>query len=348
MRTDELHYDLPDELIAQAPADPRDSSRLLVVKRDGSPFETRIFRELPEFLNPGDILVTNAARVMSARLYGYKYPSGARMEILLLERLRDKSSNSAPWFKSLLRRRRRMELGDQILFPESKLVATIVGNSPGMGEDIVELSGVDDVESEIDRIGHIPLPPYIDSYTGDLSKYQTVYARVPGSVAAPTAGLHFTPELMKTLEDKGIGCAEIHLQVGWGTFSPIRSETIEEHKLHSEAGEVTSEAADKINAARANGGRVVAVGTTVTRLLETSSDTGGMVHPFNGSTNLYITPGYVFKAVDVLITNFHLPNTSLLALVASFAGTERTIEAYNFAAREKFRFYSFGDAMLIL
>ena len=347
MRTDELDYILPEELIAQAPAEPRDSSRLLVARREGGPFETRVFRELADLLKPGDILVTNSARVMPARLLGYKYPTGARIEVLLLENSPSRPGGTGLRYKALLRRRRRLEAGDRILFPESSLVATVIESDEEVGEDIIELDGVADVGAEIDRIGRIPLPPYITEYGGDLSRYQTVYARVSGSVAAPTAGLHFTPDLLRRLEERGIGRVETHLRVGWGTFSPIRAERIEEHKLHAEEGEVTSEAAEAINAARGRGGRIVAVGTTVTRLLETVADEGGMVRPFCGATDLYITPGYRFRAVDVLITNFHLPRTSLLALVAALLGVDRTLEAYEYAVRERFRFYSFGDAMLI-
>jgi S-adenosylmethionine:tRNA ribosyltransferase-isomerase len=346
MRVSDLDYELPQDLIAQAPADPRDSSRLLVARRDNSPFQTRIFRELPSLLSAGDILVTNSARVMPARLLGYKYPSGARIEVLLLERLA--SPDPGPRFKALLRRRRRLEKGNLVMFPESRLVAKVVESNPELGEDVIELSGVQDIENEIDRIGTIPLPPYITEYEGDLSRYQTVYARITGSVAAPTAGLHFTPELLQRLESAGIHRAEVHLRVSWGTFSPIRTENIEDHSLQAEDGEITADIADTINKARELGGRVVAVGTTATRLLESAADNSGVICPFKGPTSLYITPGYTFKAVDALITNFHLPRTSLLGLVASFLGTERTLEAYRYAVKERFRFYSFGDAMLIL
>ncbi|MFH1675873.1 MAG: S-adenosylmethionine:tRNA ribosyltransferase-isomerase, partial [bacterium] len=194
----------------------------------------------------------------------------------------------------------------------------------------------------------IPLPPYITDYQGELEKYQTVYSRTKGSVAAPTAGLHFTPELFDSLNEKGIERIEVHLRVGWGTFSPIRSETLEGHILHAEIGEVPGDSVNKINEIRGNGGRIIAVGTTVTRLLETASDDSGKIRPFTGSTDLYITPGYSFRAIDALITNFHLPKTSLLALVAAFLGTERTLSAYDFAVKERYRFYSFGDAMLII
>ncbi len=349
MRTDELDYNLPEGLIAQSPAVPRDSSKLLVCPRNEGSFTTRVFRELPELLNPGDILVINAAKVMPARLFGYKYPSGARIEVLLLRRLPDKEASENPRYEVLLRRRRRLDAGDRVLFPESKLVATVVECNDEIGEDVVELSLDDgDVESEVERIGRIPLPPYITDYTGDLGRYQTVYARVSGSVAAPTAGLHFTPSVFKKLEERGIGLADVHLSVGWGTFSPIRAENLDEHNLHSEEGEITGETAARINEARRRGGRIVAVGTTVTRLLETSADQSGVIHPFKGRTDLFITPGYRYKAVDVLLTNFHLPRTSLLALVAAFMGVERTLQAYEFAIGERYRFYSFGDAMLLI
>ena len=357
MRTDSLDYNLPEKLIAQAPAVPRDSSRLLLCPRSEGAFLVHVFRNLPDLLRPGDLLVTNAARVMPARLLGYKHPSGARIEILLLERLPNLHPSGAR-FKALLKRKRRLEVGNRVLLPESRMYAEVTESeeagcehfpSPeAPGTSVVELAGVDDIEDEIDRIGRIPLPPYIKRYSGDLGLYQTVFARVPGSVAAPTAGLHFTPDLLKRLENREIDRVEVHLRVGWGTFSPIRSELLEDHELHAENGELPEETADRINARRKAGGRIVAVGTTVTRLLETASDPDGLVRPFKGKTDLYITPGYEFKAVDVLLTNFHLPRTSLLALVAAFMGVERTLAAYDLAIRQRFRFYSFGDAMLIL
>jgi len=351
MRTDLLDYDLPEELIAQKPADPRDSSRLLVCPRRTGPFEVRRFSDLPDLLRTGDVIVTNAAKVMPARLFGYKYPDGSRIEVLLLERLPDAGDPgklNKPRFKALLRRRRRLEIGDTILFPESRLVAIVVEGNTDLGEDVIELGGVNDVGSEIDRIGRVPLPPYIKAYTGDMERYQTVYARIPGSVAAPTAGLHFTPEVLRRLEQKGIGRVEGHLRVGWGTFSPIRSENLEGHTLHEESCELSEVAAETINRARESGGRIVAVGTTMTRLLESAVDETGRVRAFSGRTGLYITPGYEFRAVDVLLTNFHLPRTSLLGLVGAFLGVDRTLEAYRFAIEERFRFYSFGDAMLVV
>jgi len=351
MKTDELIYFLPEELIAQEPLEPRDLSKLLLCRRDGSPFISHIFSDLPGLLNPKDILVTNTARVMPARLFGYKFPTGARIEVFLLEKLIVPDFKNGSRYKTLLRRRRRLNKGDVILFPESDLVASVIeyaGDESEIGEDVVELSGADDIEGEIEKIGSVPLPPYIKDYRGDSERYQTIFSRITGSVAAPTASLHFTPELLKRLNKRGIARVEAHLRVGWGTFSPVRTENLEDHRLHEESGEITSDSANKINDARKNGGRAIAVGTTMTRLLETASDENGTVHPFAGPTSLYITPGYHFRAVDGLITNFHLPKTSLLALVAAFTGIERTMEAYEFAVRERYRFYSFGDAMLIL
>jgi S-adenosylmethionine:tRNA ribosyltransferase-isomerase len=346
MRTDILDYPLPVELIAQKPAQPRDSSRLLLCPRYEGPFEIHTFRDLPDLLKLGDVIVTNSARVMPARLFGYKHPSGARIEVFLLERLPDDAPN--PRFKALLRRRRRLEQGDCVLFPESRMVATVVTSDEEVGEDIVELSGVEDVAAEIERIGRIPLPPYVRDFDGDVESYQTIFAKISGSVAAPTAGLHFTPEVLKRLEDRGVGRVEGYLRVGWGTFSPIRTERLEDHELHSEFGVLTSDAASELNSIRNQGGRIIAVGTTMTRLLETAVDDGGVLHEFRGSTAKYITPGYEFKAIDGLLTNFHLPRTSLLALVAAFTGVERILEAYRFAVENRFRFYSFGDAMLIV
>lgn len=351
MRTNELDYDLPEELIAQEPAIPRDASRLLVCNRITGKLEPRIFRELPDLLNPGDLLVMNKARVMPARLVGYKYPTGARIEILLLERIPDKEQHGLIRFKALLNRRRRLSAGDIILFPESNLYARMIEVDEELGEDIVELGvgdGSGDIFSEIDKIGNVPLPPYIKNYAGDMERYQTIFAKVSGSVAAPTASLHFTDEVLKNLDGRGIGHVECHLRVGWGTFSPVRSENLEDHKLHEEIGEITEETCKKINETRKQGGRIIAVGTTVTRLLETAADENGDLHEFIGPTSLYITPGYRFRAVDVLLTNFHLPKTSLLALVAAFMGVDRALDAYRFAIEENFRFYSFGDAMLIL
>ena len=349
MRTDDLDYNLPEELIAQSPATPRDSSKLLVCSRSDSTTTPRVFRDLPDLLNPGDLLVANPAKVMPARLFGYKYPTGAKIEVFLLQQITDDPALGKCRFKSLMRRRKRLTEGDRVCFPESRLIAEVIECREDIGENIVELTVPDgDVESEIERIGRIPLPPYITDYDGDLGRYQTIYASVPGSVAAPTAGLHFTPDLIQRLHERGIERAEIHLRVGWGTFSPIRSENLEDHNLHAETGELTSDTADRINEVRRNGGRIVAVGTTVTRLLETSVDPSGVIRPFKGPTDLYITPGYSFKAVDVLLTNFHLPKTSLLALVSAFLGVDETRRAYEYAVKEKFRFYSFGDAMLVV
>ena len=357
MRTEELDYHLPEELIAQEPADPRDSSRLLVCDRKSGAREIRLFSDLPELLRDGDIIVTNVARVMPARLIGYKYPTGARIEILLLEPVPEGGSEEKVRFKALLNRRRRLEVGDAILFPGSEMTARFVESDETMGEDVVELGFGDffeskdvdrDVYSEIERIGSVPLPPYIKNYTGDRERYQTIFSKITGSVASPTASLHFTDDVLKRLEERGIGRVECHLRVGWGTFSPIRSENLEDHTLHEETGEISEEVSRKINDARKKGGRVVAVGTTVTRLLETASDENGMVHEFSGPTSLYITPGYKFRAVDAMVTNFHLPKTSLLALVAAFMGVEEVLAAYRFAVENRFRFYSFGDAMLIL
>lgn len=347
MRTDALDYSLPEDLIAQEPVSPRDESKLLFCPRHEGPHEIHVFRELPGLLNPGDAIVTNSARVMPARLFGYKYPTGARIEVFLLERLTDDSSPN-PRFKALLRRRRRLGKGDRVLFPESGMVGTVVTSDEEVGEDIVELSGVEDVEAEIERIGRIPLPPYVKHYDGDVGKYQTVFARISGSVAAPTAGLHFTPRVLKALEEQGIHRIEGYLRVGWGTFSPIRTERLEDHDLHAEFGVLGDDAASELNEIRKRGGRIIAVGTTMTRLLETAVDDSGVLHQFSGSTAKYITPGYEFRAIDGLLTNFHLPRTSLLALVAAFTGVERILDAYRFAVENRFRFYSFGDAMLIL
>ncbi|HEX9745434.1 MAG TPA: tRNA preQ1(34) S-adenosylmethionine ribosyltransferase-isomerase QueA [bacterium] len=342
MKTELLDYQLPDDRIGQTPAEPRDSSKLLHVRKNSDDFTDLIFRDLPSLLKPGDILVTNNAKVMHARLYGYKHPSGARIEVFLLEHL--PGSNR---YKALLRRKRRLEPGDEVLFPESDLRCEVVEVADGLGDDVVEFSGVDDVFGEIERTGNIPLPVYITEYNGDMERYQTVYAKQEGSVAAPTAGLHFTPVLLMKINEMGVHRAEVHLRVGWGTFSPIRTEEMEDHKIHTESGEITAETADAINSARKNGGRVIAVGTTVTRMLESSVNYDGEIQPFSGPTDLYITPGFDFRAVDVLITNFHLPRSSLLALTMAFGGYAKIHAAYQHAITNGYRFYSFGDCMII-
>lgn len=341
MRVEEFDYYLPPELIAQQPVEPRDASRLLVLhRRDGS-LEHRYFYELPLYLNPGDILVLNDTRVMPARLWGRKAGTGGRIEVLLLNRL-----DGDRW-ETLVRPGRRVPVGAELVFGQGELTAKVLATTPTGGR-VLEFTYEGNWEEILVRLGQVPLPPYIKSKLPDPERYQTVYARHPGSAAAPTAGLHFTPRLLKALQDKRVEIAYILLHVGLGTFRPVKEEIIEKHRMHAEYYAISPETARAINTARSRGGRVVAVGTTVVRALETVATPEGQICPGEGFTDIFIYPGYRFKAVDCLITNFHLPRSTLLMLVSAFAGRERILEAYRIAVQERYRFFSFGDAMLIL
>lgn len=340
MKLEEFDYFLPQELIAQHPAAKRDESRLLHVPLTDEPLEDRIFSDLPGYLRAGDVLVLNETKVIPARLMGYK-DTGAKIELFLLKRL------TGDTWEILAKPGRRVRPGDIIHFSVEEIKAKIIDTTESGGR-IAEFVYDGIWEELLDRIGTVPLPPYIKEYHGDPERYQTVYAQLPGSVAAPTAGLHFTEELLQGIAGKGVNIAKVNLKVGLGTFRPVEEENIEDHKMHAEYYEVEQAAADTINDARAKGGRVIAVGTTSTRTLETVANADGVIKASSGWTQSYIYPGYRFKIVDGLVTNFHLPKSSLLMLVSALAGREKILAAYDHAVAEKYRFFSFGDAMLIL
>ncbi len=341
MKTSDFDYVLPSELIAQEPVEPRDSSRLLVVDRAQGSLSHKTFRQLPDYLTVADCLVVNETRVMPARLLGRKADTGGSVEILLVEPLPDGDWNA------LVKPSRRLPDGTRVVFSSPRLTATVKGSMPD-GRRRVSLRFDGDFKEALSEVGLVPLPPYITKVLENSDRYQTVYASREGSVAAPTAGLHFTPDLIESIWDRGVEFAAVDLTVGPGTFQPIRTDEVEAHKLHSERFEVTPEAAAAINRRRGKGGRVIAVGTTSARVLESMTGDDGMIRSGTGATDLYIYPGYRFKAVDALVTNFHLPRSTLLMLVCAFAGRELIMKAYREAIAERYRFYSFGDAMLIL
>ncbi len=345
-------YNLPPELIAQTPIEPRDSSRLLVVNRATQTLEQRVFREIGAYLRPGDLLVANQSRVLPARLLGVKEGSGGQVELLLLAIRADRGEDV---WEALVRPGRRIHAGQRLIFGEGLLTAEVMEPTPSGGR-IVRLSAREGtVADALERVGRMPLPPYIHAPLADNERYQTVYARVPGSAAAPTAGLHFTPELLASLQAQGVGLAYVTLHIGLDTFRPVAEKDLSQHVMHSEAIEMDAETAARINATRQAGGRIVAVGTTAVRTLEAiaqltaeAHETSDLVMPYHGRTDLFIMPGHQFRAVDALITNFHLPKSTLLALVSAFAGRELILRAYHEAIAARFRFYSFGDAMLIV
>ena len=340
MKTSAFDYNLPEELIAQTPASPRDSSRLLVYHRDTGAVEHRIFRDVIEYLNPGDVLVVNQTRVIPARLYGVKEGTGGAIEFLLLRRL-----NLTDW-EVILKPGKKAKPGARFVFGEGELTAEVLAMAEDGGRTVrFSYEGV--FEDVLDRLGQMPLPPYIHEKLEDRSRYQTVYAKVDGSAAAPTAGLHFTPELLERVRAKGVEVVPVLLHVGLGTFRPVKEEDVANHHMHSEYYEVTEEQAEAINAARARGGRIVCVGTTSVRTLETVATEDGVVHPGSGFTQIFITPGVRLKAVDALITNFHLPQSTLLMLISAMMGREHALATYELAVKERYRFFSFGDAMLI-
>jgi len=348
MQTSDFNYDLPPQFIAQSAAEPRDSSRLLVLHRDSGEIEHRIFRDLIEYLRPGDALVLNQTRVIPARLHGTKLATGGAVEIFLLERIDD-----LHWLAMV--GGRRMFKGAQIRLTDA-ISAEITEEREG-SQRVVRFS--EPIEPQLATLGETPLPPYIHEALPDPERYQTVYARIPGSVAAPTAGLHFTPELLLTIQEKGVELIYVTLHVGPGTFQPVRAEQLEAHKLHAEYAELKPEEARRINEVKLRGGRIVAVGTTSVRTLETaairSAGEAGVdvcawrpVVALAQQTDLFIRPGDRFRVVDAMITNFHLPQSTLLMLVSAFASREQIANAYEVAKRDGYRFYSLGDAMLIL
>ncbi|MDT8717467.1 tRNA preQ1(34) S-adenosylmethionine ribosyltransferase-isomerase QueA [Clostridium sp. 19966] len=340
MKVSDFDFYLPEELIAQHPIENRDESRLMVLDKKTGDIKLEIFKNIIEYLNEGDCLVLNDTRVIPARLIGEKKDSGGKIEFLLLKRLANNR------WETLVKPGKKAKIGTEFLFGDGILKATVV-DIVEEGNRIVEFEYEGIFEEILDKLGQMPLPPYIKETLEDKERYQTVYSRETGSAAAPTAGLHFTKELLKRIEEKGIKIAYLTLHVGLGTFRPVKVEIIEEHKMHSEFYVLNEENAEIINAAKRSGNRVVAVGTTSCRTLETIGDGSGYVNAKSGWTDIFIYPGYKFKIVDTMITNFHLPQSTLIMLVSSIAGKENIMNAYNRAVEEKFRFFSFGDAMFI-
>lgn len=340
MQAADFDFDLPEGLIAQYPVEPRDSSRLMIVDRSKEGFAHGTFRDIVDYLVPGDVLVLNNTRVIPARLFGVREGTGAKLEVLLLTR------KSSDIWEVLVKPGKKAKVGTMLVFGDGSLRAEVTGETEAGGRVIKFLySGV--FEQILDRLGSMPLPPYITQKLADRERYQTVYAKEEGSAAAPTAGLHFTPELLEAIKQKKVEVVEILLHVGLGTFRPVKVEKIEEHQMHSEYFRITPAAAASINAAKQEGRRVVAVGTTTARTLESAADTASRLIAKEGWTDIFIYPGYVFKMVDALITNFHFPKSTLLMLVSALTGRERILRAYAEAVRLNYRFYSFGDAMFI-
>jgi S-adenosylmethionine:tRNA ribosyltransferase-isomerase len=343
VKTSDFDYELPRDLIAQYPTERRDESRLLVLDRRSGTIEHRVFRDVTDYLRARDVLVLNESRVFPARFMGKRRGTGGRVEMFLLKEL-------SPFrWEVLVKPGSRIRPGCVLEFGDGRMTARVVRGLPS-GKREVELALSGDVHRAIEEYGQVPLPPYIEREPEELDseRYQTVYARVDGAVAAPTAGLHFTEPLLASLASRGVAAARLVLHVGLGTFRPVASEDPDEHEMEEERYEVSPDAAGTINAARASGGRVVAVGTTSVRVLETVADADGRVHPGEGGTRLFIRPPHEFRCVDVLLTNFHLPRSTLLMLVSAFAGRDAVLAAYGEAVREGYRFYSYGDAMLVL
>jgi len=341
--TRDFDYDLPPDLIAQEPIEPRDASRLLVVNRSTNTLEHRRFRDILDYLRPGDLLVANETRVIPARLYATKMPTGGRVEVLLL------AKRGLTLWEALVKGRQ-VRIGQRLQLGETNSGPTLQGMVEAITDSGGRLIRFDEpIESHLTQLGVVPLPPYIHTPLRDPERYQTVYAATPGSAAAPTAGLHFTPELIERARERGVAWATVLLHIGLDTFRPVSEERVEEHHIHTEHCALSLEAAQQINDAKAQGRRVIAVGTTSVRVLETAAQgDSGLIQPWDGPTALFIYPGYSFRIVDALITNFHLPRSTLLMLVSAFAGQERIQDAYREAIRQRYRFYSFGDSMLIL
>lgn len=338
MKLSDFMYDLPEARIAQTPIEPRDHSRLMVLHRDTGAIEHKHFYDIIDYLNPGDCLVINETKVIPARLYGER-PTGGACEVLLLRQIGPKV------WETLVRPGRKLKPGAEVVFGDGRLKCRVL-ETTDVGGRIVEFECEGTFEAALDALGEMPLPPYIHEKLKDRNRYQTVYAKQDGSAAAPTAGLHFTPELLQRIRAKGIDVVPVLLHVGLGTFRPVKVENIEDHEMHTEYFEVSQDAADRINAARARGGRIVAVGTTSVRTLESAAK-DGRVQAMRGDTNIFIKPGYHYQMVDALITNFHLPGSTLVMLVSAFYDRERILDAYRLAVNEEYRFFSFGDAMFI-
>ncbi len=340
LQKSDFYFDLPEELIAQDPLEDRSSSRLLVLDKETGETSHHIFKEVINYLNPGDCLVLNNTKVIPARLIGHKEDTGAAIEVLLLKR-----KENDIW-ETLVKPGKKCKPGTKIVFGEGLLHATVLETVED-GNRLIRFSYEGIFEEILDKLGEMPLPPYITHKLQDKNRYQTVYAKYEGSAAAPTAGLHFTKELLQQIEEKGIDIAYVTLHVGLGTFRPVKVDNILEHHMHSEFYQVTKEAADKINKAKKEGHRAICVGTTSCRTVESAADENGMVKEGCDNTEIFIYPGYKFKVLDALITNFHLPESTLVMLVSALAGREHILNAYEEAIREKYRFFSFGDAMLI-
>ena len=341
LKTSDFYYDLPQELIAQTPIAQRDHSRLMVMDRKSGELSHRHFYDITDYLKKGDCLVINDTRVLPARLYGIKEGGGAHVEVLLL------NNRSGDDWECIVYPGRRLKEGAEITFGEGKLKGRIISVLPD-GNRIIRFEYEGIFLELLEEIGTMPLPPYITERLEDGERYQTVYSKINGSAAAPTAGLHFTNELLDKIKDMGVDIVHITLHVGLGTFRPVKEENITDHVMHTENYFVTEDAARRINKAKSSGGRVIAVGTTSCRTLETVGDEQGIVHSGSGSTGIFIYPGYRFKVLDGLITNFHLPESTLIMLVSAFSDREKLLNAYKTAVNEKYRFFSFGDAMLLI
>ncbi len=340
MKVSDFNYNLPEELIAQVPLEKRDESRLMVLNRKNQSIEHRVFKDIIDYLQPGDCLVRNNTKVIPARIYGKK-ETGANVEFLLLNNI------EGDIWESIVRPGNKLHIGTKVIFKDGLLKAEILDIMPGGTRKVkFHYNGI--FNEILDEIGLMPLPPYIHEELREKDRYQTVYAKYEGSAAAPTAGLHFTPELLKKIEEKNVQIANVTLHVGIGTFRPVKEDTVEAHKMHSEHFYIKQEDCDKINKAKQEGKRVIAVGTTSCRVLETIADENtGLVKKVEGDTQIFIYPGYKFKCIDGLITNFHLPQSTLLMLVSALAGKDFIMNAYNEAVKDKYRFFSFGDAMFI-
>ena len=340
LSTKDYYYDLPKELIAQDPLEDRSSSRLMVLGKKSGEVSHHHFRDILDYLRPGDCLVINNTRVIPARLIGTKKETGAHVEILLLRRKKDDI------WETLVKPGKKLRPGAEVTFGDGSLTATILDVVEG-GDRLVQFHYDGIFEEVLDRLGEMPLPPYIKHKLKDRDRYNTVYAKFDGSAAAPTAGLHFTKGLLEEVKEKGVNIAQVTLHVGLGTFRPVKVDDVRQHEMHTEWYRVTQETADLINQTKANGGRVIAVGTTSVRTLETVADEDGHMKAQEGDTSIFIYPGYKWKVVDGLITNFHLPESTLIMLVSSLAGREHVLAAYKEAVKERYRFFSFGDAMYI-
>ena len=339
MKVTDFDYELPEELIAQTPMEKRDESRLMVLDRKEQTIEHKHFKDVIDYLEPGDVLVRNNTKVIPARLYGKK-ETGAKVEFLLLNNM------EKDIWECIVRPGNKLHVGAKVIFGDGILKAEVLDTMPG-GTRKVKFHYEGIFNEILDKIGLMPLPPYIHESLKEKDRYQTVYAKYDGSAAAPTAGLHFTPELLKKIEEKGIDIANVTLHVGIGTFRPVKEDTVEAHQMHSEHFYIKEEDCEKINKAKKSGHRVIAVGTTSCRVLETIADDNGYVKPTEGDTQIFIYPGYKFRCLDALITNFHLPQSTLVMLVSALAGKDYTMKAYKEAVEQKYRFFSFGDAMLI-